>query len=179
MPEDNEVIFEFFVHWLYHKELPTTDNASAELLGQWRNEDNKDDEGELKTDNLINLHIFADKYGVENLEAVTLNGLFMHMKPSEVTLPSRDSIHHAYKHLPNKSALLNFLVDMQCRIKAQEWAKHGIRGLPSPFIVSVLERLTEKRGKPNVWYQLKLCDYHEHKNGDERCACPHKNVAIL
>lgn len=34
LPEDDEVIFGFFVHWLYHKELPTTDNASAELLTQ-------------------------------------------------------------------------------------------------------------------------------------------------
>lgn len=178
MPEDNEVIFEFFVHWLYHKEFPTTDNASAELLGQWRNEDKKAAKGNLETDNLIKLHIFADKYGVEKLEAVTLNGLSMHMKPFDVTLPSHESIRHAYKHLPNKSALLNFLVDMQCRIKAQEWAKVGIRGLPSPFIVSVLARLTEKRGKSNVWYQLKLCDYHEHKDEDERKACPHRDVVI-
>jgi hypothetical protein len=174
---------------LYHKELPTTDNASAELLKEWRieddeneendkdNEDDKYNRGTLKSDNLIKLHVLADKYGVERLKTDTMNGLFMHMRSSDVSLPYQISICHAYKHLPEKSALLNILVDMQCRIAVKCWAELDIQEFPSSFLVSVLERFSRSADDElDVWDVLELCDYHEHKNKDERKVCPHKDV---
>ena len=101
----------------------------------------------------------------------------MQLMPRNIKLPSRASISHAYEHLSEKFGLLNFLVDVQCRITSQGWEKQGIEGFPSQFLVSVLERLTANANKDlDVVDPLELCDYHEHKNEDEREACPHKDV---
>ena len=101
----------------------------------------------------------------------------MQLMPRNIKLPSRASISHAYEHLSEKFGLLNFLVDVQCRITSQSWEKQGIEGFPSQFLVSVLERLTANANKDlDVFDPLELCDYHEHKNEDEREACPHKDV---
>jgi hypothetical protein len=128
---------------------------------------------------LINLHVLADKYGVERLKTDTLNGLFMHLMPLNASPPYQHSICHAHEHLSDKSALLNFLVDILCSIQGKDWATYGIEGLPSPILLFVLERLAKGAcGELDVLNKLKLCDYHEHKNKDERKACPHKYIVM-
>jgi hypothetical protein len=180
LPEDSEVIFEFFVHWLYHKEFPTTDNASTELLEQWRNdyENAEGYKGALESKNLIKLHVFADKYGEERLKTATLNGLFIHFTTC-ISVPSQASVRYAYDNLPEESALLSLLVAIQCCMDGRSWAKLGIDGYPSPFIVSVLERLAKSAQRDlRTLSSVKLCDFHEHKNEEERKVCPHKAVVL-
>ncbi|OSS51538.1 hypothetical protein B5807_03575 [Epicoccum nigrum] len=136
LPEDDEVIF-----------------GVEEGQDEQDNEDDEAEEGELELDNLINLHVFANKYGVERLKKNTLNGLFMLLKQTHV--------------------------DIHCRIDVQDWAKIGIRRYPSPFLVSVLERFTKcANGEFVVMDYLILCDYHEHKDEDERKSCPYKDVVM-
>jgi hypothetical protein len=159
--------------------LPTTDNASTELLEQWRIGIYPYNHGNRESDNLIKLHVFADKYGVERMKTDALNGLFIHLRPTKTTIPYQHSIDYAQKHLPDKSPLLNFLTDLQCGINEEDWAKFGIEGYPLPYLVSVLERLSRgARGELDVLSQLKLCNYHEHKNKDERKACPHRYTVM-
>ncbi|KAF3007879.1 hypothetical protein E8E13_010949 [Curvularia kusanoi] len=158
LPEDDPDTFEFFVHWLYHKDLPMKDNASTDLLQDWTSEDNG---GNLEKRNLIELHVFADRYRVEKLKVRTLEALFRYVQKNDVTLPSNRLICYAYENMPAGSGLLTLLVDVWCKyVEAEEWKDDDTEQLPSPFLISVLKCLTDgARGKIKVRAALELSKY--------------------
>lgn len=163
LTEEDPVFFEFFVHWLYYQKLPTKDDADVNLLGQWMNED---DYGDLETDNLIVLHILADKYGVAKLKRDTTDGLLDHIETGNGFFPSATQISDAYKSLPRNSALLKLLVDLVCRFPGSvDWEDD----FPLPFVRAVLKLFSAE----GCLYSERLdeCDYHDRKAGEKKCSC--------
>lgn len=125
------------------------------------------------------LHVFADRYGILKMKSETLNALFKHLIRSQICMINTYSIRYAYDNLPDGSALLTFLVHVHCYQNDEFWVHTMWDKYPSPFLMSVVRRLAQGvHDDLDVLDNLELCDYHEHKNEDERKACPHKYVVM-
>ncbi|KAJ4334039.1 hypothetical protein N0V95_009273 [Ascochyta clinopodiicola] len=175
LEEDDPLIFEFFVHWLYHKGFPAKHNTTVELLNDWEHEK---DNGGAKTGNLINLYILSDQYGVPDLRFLALTELFQHMEEPETGLPNRSQIVHAFNSLPDGSALLLYLVDSHCLYSGGTFCEYeNAYEFPSAFLVGIIRRYSQyARGDRSPSEELNLCDYHLHKDDKERSKCPSEGV---
>lgn len=111
LQKDSPLIFEFALHWMYHEDFPDEDDTDTELLGQWALED---ESGAREADNLIRLHVFADKYDITKLKTETLDELFTQSTENFPLLPYSTSVRYAHENLPAGSALLKYLVDLHC-----------------------------------------------------------------
>ncbi|KAJ4378440.1 hypothetical protein N0V86_006143 [Didymella sp. IMI 355093] len=174
LPDDEPTIFEFFVHWLYHKELPTTDNAPTELLKDWETDDCADS---LKVDNIIYLYVLGDKRGVANLKLATLAGLFQELSlyRENSFLPNPSIIGYAYENLPVEHPLLRYLVDAHCyHVRSDYWLRTDVLPYPLIFLMNLMSRYAQFiQRELSAWddHELDLCDYHDHKDKDEKAKC--------
>lgn len=106
LKEDRGGIFEFFVHWLYYLRFPTEDDAT-ELYAAWT----ADNDCNLKTDNLIQLYVFCDKYNVPEQNTKTMTQIFNHVEQEKgEALPPAYMIHFAFNNLMDNVLLCNYLV---------------------------------------------------------------------
>lgn len=173
MPEDDPRDFEFFVHWLYHKQLPTEENAPKELLEQWSR---KDDEGKTKTGNLIWLYVLAEKFNIPKLKTETLDELFNDLCVLNVDLPSTNQIKYAFDNLPEDLALLRLLVSNQCIFSDEDfWSNTNIDDYPSAFLAKVVAYYAGYAMGTREWdEEMQLCEFHDHEDGKSKRACPSK-----
>ena len=171
LQEDDPLVFEFFVHWLYHKGLPTKNNAPVELLGDWNHET---DGGGLRTGNLIHLYVLGDRYDIAELKLLALSTLFLHMESIDTGLPSCSQIRYAFENLPTSSVLLRYLVDSYCHYAgACLWQNRTAHDFPSAFLDRVLTRYADcMHSDRTSCDDLDLCSYHNHKNNEEKMNCP-------
>ncbi|KZM20094.1 uncharacterized protein EKO05_0007522 [Ascochyta rabiei] len=178
LKEEDPLIFEFFVHWLYHKGFPAKHNTSVELLNDWEREN---DHGGAKTGNLIHLYILGDQYGVPELGLLALTELFQHMEEMETGLPNRLQIIHAFNSLPDGSALLLYLIDSHCHYSGGYfWDNENVHDFPSAFLIGILKRYSQyAQGGRSSSEELNLCDYHDHKEDKEGSSCPFKEIITL
>ncbi|KAF9693806.1 hypothetical protein EKO04_008191 [Ascochyta lentis] len=167
LQEDDPLIFEFFAHWLYHKEFPAEHNTSVELLNDW---EHNDDHGGAKTGNLIHLYIFSDQYGVPDLKFLALTELFQHMEDTETGLPNRSQIVHAFNSLPDGAGLLRYLIDSHCHYCGNDfWISENVHDFPSAFVIGIIRRYSPyAQGDRSCSDELDLCDYHDHKRDKDR-----------
>jgi hypothetical protein len=173
--DDEPHIFEFFVHWLYHKELPTKANAPAELLKDW---DTGDFADSFKIDNIFRLYVLGDKRGVANLKLATLAELFQELSRyhnQEYVLANPSAIGYAYENLPAEDPLLRYLVDDHCyRARSDHWLRIDVLPYPQVFLGNLMSRYAKfAQGKIGAWgdHELELCDYHDHKDKNEKAKC--------
>lgn len=103
LPEDDEVIFELFVNWLYRQRYdipsPPTDPEKLEP---------------------IKLFVLADKYDVRSLKNLVVSQLFLAFKTGAAT-PSLDAISHAYKHSSQNSTMRKLLTDRLTSMDDPGW----------------------------------------------------------
>ena len=173
LKEEKGRIFEFFVHWLYYLRFPNKDD-SAELYAAWTADN---DYGDLKTENLIQLYVFCDKYNVPELKTKTMTEIFNHVEEDDgEALPSVDLIRFAFDNLPEHAPLCSYLVHAYC-YWAQDfiWEDFGSVDWPSGFIGRVLARYSAfARGDLTRDDFNSPCDYHEHQSVTDRTACEAK-----
>lgn len=169
-------VFEFFVHWLYHQRFPDHPQDADELVDAWSKDKSNDveDKGDTKTSNLIALYVFATKYNVPQLQTDALDKYFQHFQHEETSLPPIDAIRNAFENLQASSPLCQLLIDIQCCCKQHEnWTSETAEWYPSTFLLGTLRRYAAivQDGKQKRWWKLDLCDYHDHKDDEERADC--------
>ncbi len=144
--------------------------AAEELLEEWTDDD---ESGGKKTDNLIKLYVFADKYDVPRLKLDTLLELFMHITTDDVGLPSSSQCRYAFENLPEGSPLLHFLLDAHCFYASDKyWHLQEAEDFPPAFINGILIRYTAyASGDRTRSVGFDICDYHDHKEYKDRNRC--------
>lgn len=170
LPEDEPLTFEVFVHWMHNKAMPSTKNAHTELLDEWTWKD--DEGGERKTENLIKLYVFGDKYSVADLKIDTMNEFLDHMENNFTGLPSYSQIKFAYYNLPAESPFLRYLVESYCHYAdATDWKKNA-RKLPAAFLTRVLGLYADHVSYGDCYLsEYSVCDYHDHSDDAEKARC--------
>lgn len=165
-------MFEFFVHWLYHKRLSNEDDA-PDLYNAWADED---DNGDSETDNLIRLYVLGEKCEVPALQLCALNSLFTHMVDTSYALVNDAQIAYAFDNLSNDSPVCKLLADLYCEYADSSlWKGITTCEYPQEFLEMVLCRYTKYTvGGRMRGHGLLLCDYHDHKQSAERTACEAK-----
>jgi hypothetical protein len=163
-------VFEFFVHWLYHQQLPSaTSGNNAELVERWEKEDPEH--------RLVQVCIFADKYQVKDLERHTNDALFHEVEQS-TELPSYDTINLAFRDLNPDSPVCRMLVDLYCyyqRDKPERY--HEDDDCDHAFVLKMWQRHRKlggtcgQSGEVSYSYSLDICDYHDHATDEEKQAC--------
>lgn len=84
-------------------------------------------------------------------------------------LPDSRDIKYAFDCLPVRAPLCRYLVGMHVyHANPGTWYVQNIAKLPLAFVSAVLERYIQHH---YLQGSLKLCDYHEHKNTEEKRAC--------
>lgn len=179
-------VFEFFVHWLYHQRLPNKDD-DPELFVAWGSDN---DNGDLRMENLVYLSVFCDMYDVPLLKRLSLDQLFEHLKDPNINLPSTSYVVYAFDNIPDDSPLCRLLIDMYFEFASEEaWnrvvkldfdrlcKKHSQLALQT-FFRKMLQRYARYKYEDLTEESvLDICDYHEHKNDEERQACAAKSTA--
>ncbi|KAF1922040.1 hypothetical protein BDU57DRAFT_423781, partial [Ampelomyces quisqualis] len=138
--EDAQTV-EFFVHWLYHVRFPCKDDA-PELFALWTDGEGY---GDLLTNNLIELHVFGDKYNVPQLRTHTITHLFYHIECElGEPLPDADMVRYAFDNLPAGAPMCKYLADTYCYFaRDQDWRAFEPSDWPRQFLADVLTRYTE------------------------------------
>jgi hypothetical protein len=167
---ENPETVEFFVHWLYHQRFPGKSDA-PELYALWTDGEG---DGDLLTDNLIELHVFGDKYNVPELRTHTITELFYHIEYERgIPLPGADMVRYAFDNLPEGAPMCMYLADTYCCFaRDQDWAAFEPSDWPPQFLSHVLSRYTEFAfGDMTRDDFARPCDYHEHSTSEEEQAC--------
>lgn len=174
---ENAQIFEFFVHWLYHKAFPNKTNAPDELLRHWTRDDDK---GQLKTENLIKLYVICEKYDMPDLKRMCMDELLDHIAVKDVVLPGSYHVNMAFEELPHDSRLCLFLVNAHCHYAEDcVWDDLEAAAYSWSFLTQVMQRYRLFALGDLDWTQkLKICDYHEHKGFADWDACARWGCAI-
>ncbi|KAI8934365.1 hypothetical protein NX059_009100 [Plenodomus lindquistii] len=160
-------VFEFFVHWLYHGRLPSVDDNES-LFKMWSTN---------TTSNLLWIFVFCDRYDVPKLKTEAMNTLLARSQDPACgnCFHSRTAVGYAYDNLPKTSGLRRFLVDLFCRHASPQVWTHPVCDNRIEFFVDALQNFSKHRNQPEEWSrQLNVCDYHEHRNDEERSACTMK-----
>ena len=95
LPEDDEVIFELFVNWLYGQRYDISSPPADRTMF-------------LEP---IKLFVLADKYDVRSLKNLVVSQLFFAIK-TVAKPPTLDEVSYAYKHTSQKSTLRELLTDL-------------------------------------------------------------------
>lgn len=122
---------------MYHKATPSSKNASPELLKEWFSDS---DSGSKKTENLIRLHVFGDKYGITGLKSATVLEFsgYMHSGIFRLTctLPSCSQITYAYDNLPAESSFLTLLCNLYHNYADVKTWNENASKFPHTFLAS-------------------------------------------
>ncbi len=178
-------VFENFVHWLYYQRLPDTKD-DPQFFAMWRSVSDET----LLTKNLVYLNVFCEKYDAPALKRLTLDHLFQHLEDISGKLPSNRTIMYAFENLHDTSPLCRLLVDFFCDyadhdtwddVGGKDWIVtcHAFEeGTPLMFFRSALQRYAQYAlGERPFDANLEVCDYHEHKDAEEREACAVERAA--
>jgi hypothetical protein len=175
LEEVSEKTFELFVHWLYHQCFPN-ETDDPEFLKLWYRVDSTI----VSAAGLVDLHVFAEEYDVPNLKRQSIDSLFEKVNDEDQDLPSTKAIRYAFDSLDHDSSLCRLLVDAYCeRCSHRGWETicEDEDFEPHPvFLKNALKRYSQYtsadlRGPGKT---MVLCDYHDHKDDEERDACVSK-----
>jgi hypothetical protein len=182
--DEDPDIFEFFVSWLYHLRFPNKKyRDDPEFIAKWENKGPK--KVDLKVDNLVKLYVLGDRYNVPRLRKATINEIFDHyLTLGDGSSTNRSTVQYAYKWLRPKSPLCRLLVDIECHLSANipcnledDKSLKESAGWPHVYLLQTLSRsmdmVSQVRNGEKGWedFNLKICDYHEHKTAEEKAAC--------
>lgn len=157
--------FDAFVDWLYQRKLPGQEKSSYT-----KGKDGKVHGSFLNQHEIAIIHIFADRYDIPDLQRDTIDTMFayyMHTKK----IPTVETIKMAFESLPDTSLLRKLLIHQYCESKSDVTPKDELLCTHEIFH-DVLARYRYNMSVYNC--SLKLCDYHDHANEEEKKECKKK-----
>jgi hypothetical protein len=168
LPDDSPLIFDSFVFWLYHGELPAKAKGDAnELADAWVGDD-----ANTVTRNLMYLHIFSDKYGVADLARETLDTIFLCLENPDIASLMKSDVYDVFDTLPDSAQLCQFLIHLQCATPAETWKNSAVGDWHPVFLKGVLSRYaTLVKGAQRLTggqYKFDLCDHHGHEEKKDK-----------
>ncbi|KAF2002754.1 hypothetical protein P154DRAFT_137422 [Amniculicola lignicola CBS 123094] len=131
-------------------------------------------------ENLINLYIFGDEYGIPELRKCCLNTFFAILDEFNTDLPNSLHVDHVFMYLRPTDPLCQLLVDAYCywANPATYTIKEGKPGYPIEFLRLLSERYAQQLRKVDRNFQARsafgICDYHEHGGVVEKQECQKK-----
>jgi hypothetical protein len=167
---------EFFVHWLYNQRLPSKQDH-PDLFKLWEYLDqNSYSMAQL---NLLRLHVFCDKYDVPVLKRLTLD-TYIELVASNSNAPCAAHICIASANMPEDSPICRFVLDVCCKKNTParwEWLFTPLWEPPVIFYKLALKRYSQLLGQAQSTHSpLDICNYHDHKDEEERNACKAKRA---
>ncbi|KAF3031567.1 hypothetical protein E8E11_000002, partial [Didymella keratinophila] len=120
------------------------------------------DEGSPDYEKVIKLYIFGDKYDCRDLRSAALDFLFTGIVIQDDTggIPASTDANLAFQNLSSEDFLYYLLIDVTM---AYDYAEDGAE-----------DREEQKKEEDLANLSLKLCDYREHADDEERKACEMK-----
>lgn len=143
--------FRFFLEWLYGREVLNSDGE--EFDGR--------DSGSKRFNEIVDLHIFSDKFDVPQLRRDTMDTFRIYQKHYP-EMCDKTTIRTAYKNLPPNAPMLRFIIDAWAHCCST--AVRRETSLPRKFLLDTMNRLCEVHNgdKPDENPFRNPCDYHEH-----------------
>lgn len=190
LKEEDPLLFEVFLHWLYHGRFPHARFDDDEtLVDLWMPKDEP-------TMNFVPLYLFGDQYFIPKLKADVLDELVALVQVKEVVWkPDFAMIDEAYRSLREDDPLCRALIDMFIKYETREFSIHG----PSEeldifndegdlcvcvaFAALLVMRFLDLQatcagGEECRCTTLDPCTYHDHDNDEAREACAKKRKGI-
>ena len=167
LEDEDPIIFESFVYWLYHQKFPTyIQDEHGVCVEAWM--------GGLQPslDFFIYLHILNDKYSIKRLGREALDAAFDAIDGVTNELPRPSTIRRTFECFSPESAICRFMIDAcafwgySCNFNNPDYYNCA------PFISGLIYRLIEMRGRRQPDY--KFCQPHEHNTEQERNDCKGK-----
>jgi hypothetical protein len=174
LEDEDPMDSEFFVHWLYYSDFPSKRKGDDEALQKlW---DCEQEGGVKKSSSLIRMYVLGDKYDVPALRSDAMTTLFHHIIDDiETHVPGWDTVGYAYDHLNDDSPLYRFLVNVHCYLaQPDSWKPKDLPLIPQVFLVKTLQTYSTIALVTGLWYKFKPCDYHKHKDLEEKRACKNR-----
>jgi hypothetical protein len=159
--------FNYYATWLYRQEVPRYKRDWIAVV-----------EAEAKEVDVDNLHllmlkalVFGDRFMVPKFYREVNNRLIERL----IEMPSSyANIIYAFDNLTAKKPLLKVLVDAHCDFwepGRDDDADIALKAkLPREFLLRVMDAYAEGATAED----MNVCDYHEHKNDDEKAKCMKK-----
>ena len=106
LPEDDEIIFELFVEWLYHRryEIPSRPKTPEKDVFMQP----------------VKLFVLADKYDVRSLKNLIISKLFLAFKQN-LAMPRLSTVAYAYEHTSQSSTIRKMFADNLTRVTDLTW----------------------------------------------------------
>lgn len=144
LEEDQPLTFEFFVHWLYYQRFPDKSKGDAdEITSAWVKGDDEKNYGSTKSRNLINLHVFSDRYNIPQLFRKSMDEFYWHMSRASTDLPCTDAINTAFNALDQESPMCRYLIHVHCCVKREDWEVLDREDYPEDFLWNALLRYAD------------------------------------
>ena len=166
-------MFDAFVDWLYIRNLPVRKSSYNRPSDTGR--DGAEHESFLNAHEITELHIFADRYDIPDLQRYTIDMMFAYFK-NEEKVPSAETIKMAFESLPDTSLLRKLLVHRYCEGTSNVTPEDELLWTHEIFH-AILARYRDVMRNLEYSFDLNLCDYHDHANGGEKHECKMKGGA--
>ena len=173
LEEENEDVFESFVHHLYH--------SGAELDVDYDNEDTESF--------LIEAHIFGDRRGCNSFRNAAVNALAMLLRSERKTLPSMSTCDLIFTQTTEHAGLRYLVADKWCWEGNEDFTRkvNTNEAVNADFAIAVFRAMTrcnKSRLQPENSLQtafmksaapfkpIWLCElYHNHNEDDDDDCC--------
>ncbi|OAL48834.1 hypothetical protein IQ07DRAFT_681540 [Pyrenochaeta sp. DS3sAY3a] len=190
LKEDDPLLFEVFLHWLYHGHFPHARFDDDEtLVDLWLPKDEP-------TVNFVPLYLFGDEYLIPKLKVAVLDELVALVQVKNVLWkPDFAMIDEAFRSLPKDDPMCHALVDIYAKYEARELGPHAPKEDLSllndeggfrvciEFTTMLIVRYFGIHavcagGEDCRCTTLDPCTYHDHDNDEARKACVEKRKGI-
>ena len=159
-----EKTFDFFVDWLYQRNFPGQNELSyAEV------KDGEEHESFLNQYEITEVHIFADRYDIPDLQRDTIDTMFTYFKYTK-KIPTAETIKMAFESLPDTSLLCKLLVHQYCESKSDVTSEDELLWTHE-ILHAVLAGYRYIFQSKEISVDFDLCDYHDHANKREKIEC--------
>lgn len=116
LPHESKDVVECFVQWLYAKEFELSDDTNAGVAP-------------LRHQQLAELHVFADKYGISELNNLVIDKFFVLGNDCEYPAPPPSVVTYVYNHSTKKSSFRKLVVMLYAfYMTANHYDLSSIRG---------------------------------------------------
>lgn len=99
LPRESKDVVECFVQWLYTKDFELSDDTNAEVAP-------------LRHQQLAELHVFADRYGISKLSNLVIDKFFELGNDCEYRGPPPSVVTYVYNHSTKQSSFRKLLVGL-------------------------------------------------------------------
>lgn len=169
LADEDPVVFECFVHWLYHERFPDKVRDKKGELQAW-----KDATGLWEADLLVNIYLMADKYSIKELGNEAINELLLNFRDRDRQIPSANTVLKVFDCLPPDSTMSKFLVAAFGTFEDSGWLSNTQYLQNTAFVQGVLHRQIERDKKCQCnrrGYKFDSCKFHVHATPEEKLAC--------